>query len=104
MKKLLALLFALSACAPDRARAIVDVPTFTAPCTLDRSCPEGADVDPADDHTTDWQALPCARTCELLLRDEPGYDDVFACEPMRRDEGLWVVACDYDYTSDSQGM
>ena len=104
MKKLFALVFVLAACAPEHARDLVDVPTFTAPCTLDHSCRDGADVDPTHDHTADWQSQPCAKTCELLLQQEPGFDDVYACEPMRLDQGLWVVTCDYDYTQDSQGM
>ena len=103
MKKLLPLVFVLTACAPERAREIVDVPTYTAPCTIDASCADGVDVDPTHDHTDQWRALPCAEACTLLLKDKSGFDDVYACEPMRLDEGLWVVPCDYDYTPDDDG-
>jgi hypothetical protein len=102
MKKLLALLFVLlPACAPDRVREVVPVPTYTSPCTIGATCPNGSDVDPNDDHTAEWQALTCQDACRLLLQDTEGFDGVLSCEPMRRDEGFWVIPCDYEYTQHS---
>lgn len=100
MKKLLfSALVAVTACAPDRTREVLEVPTYSSPCTLGATCPNGSDIDPHDDHTAEWQALTCQDACKLLLQDRPDFDYVFGCEPMRRDQGFWVVTCDYAYTA-----
>ena len=98
MKKLIALAPLVLAACLTHARESVLVPTFTSPCTIGATCPNGSDLDPHDDHTAEWQALTCQDACRLLLQDTEGFDAVTSCEPMRRDEGWWVVTCDYEYT------
>jgi len=100
MKKLLAIAAALTVLAACSAqgRQLVDVPTFTSPCTLGATCPDGSDVDPTHDHTDEWQNLTCQDACRLLLKDNvDGFQDIVSCEPMRRDEGFWKLTCDYEY-------
>ena len=104
MKKLLVLGIApvlLAACLT-HAREAVEVPTYTSPCTIGATCPNGSDLDPAHDHTEEWQNLTCQDACRLLLQDTPGFGEITSCEPMRRDEGFWKVTCDYTYDPDEE--
>jgi hypothetical protein len=103
MKKLMLLAAAplmLAACLT-HARESVEVPTFTSPCTIGATCPNGSDLDPAHDHTDEWQNLTCQDACRLLLQDKVvGFGEITSCEPMRLDEGFWKVTCDYTYDPD----
>ena len=92
-----------TACAPSYAREQVDVPTYTSPCTIGATCPNGSDLDPTHDHTDEWQNLTCQDACKLLLEDTPGFEQITSCEPMRRDEGFWTLTCDYAYDPNDDG-
>lgn len=110
MKKLLflaAIPMLVAACLT-HARESVEVPTFTSPCTIGATCPNGSDLDPTHDHTAEWQNLTCQDACRLLLQDKvEGFSEITSCEPMRLDEGFWKIQCDYTYDpdegDDSQG-
>ena len=109
MKKLIALAPLVLAACLTHARESVLVPTFTSPCTIGATCPNGSDLDPANDHADEWQNLTCLDACRLLLKDKVvGFGEITSCEPMRREEGYWKVTCDYTYDPDqgdgSQGM
>ena len=101
MKNLLIAFFLLLGACTETTREDVQIPTYTSPCTLGATCPNGSDIDSHDDHTAEWQALTCQDACRLLLQDRPDFDQVLDCEPMRRDQGFWVVPCDYSYTPHS---
>jgi len=110
MKKLLILgvVPVLFAACLTYAREDVDVPTYTSPCTIDATCPNGSDLDPAHDHTDEWQNLTCQDACRLILKPKTvGFREITSCEPMHREDGYWKVTCDYTYDPDddnSQGM
>jgi hypothetical protein len=82
-------------------REAVEIPTYTSPCTIGATCPNGSDLDPEHDHTDEWQNLTCQDACRLILQQRVvGFKEITSCEPMRRDEGQWKVTCDYTYDPD----
>ena len=100
MKKLLVLIAVLSTACTESVREVIDVPTYTSPCTIGATCPNGSDLDATHDHTDEWQNLTCQDACRLLLQDRPGFEGVLDCEPMRRQDGQYKLTCDYEYDPD----